>query len=527
MHMFFRLPLFLYLMALLPKSTISGQVADSTYATGLVFEDAVYEALPRQSLADGSKADLPASVDLTPYCPEIRHQGYIFSCVGWATGYGAMSIQRAILNQCRDREVITKNAHSALFLYNQIKTADCRQGARISDALAFLADKGDCLARQFDFEVNNCEQMPDSSIQTAARRYAIQDYLTLFGTQENSETKILRVKKVLAAQRPVIVGMSVLRNFYDLKNAQYWHPTLGNTGPAGGHAMVVVGYDERRGAFRLMNSWGKTWGDGGFIWIKYKDFGDYCKYAFALYLLAPVKMNPPAAPQVLQPAAAVPTTAPASEERPLVAAQTIPPPQERAMLELSGQLAFRAFTGWQEHTQQALFETAPAQLARPGIYALARRDWPVGQLFQLIAASAKSDQYLYVFSVDATKTVHFHWPRQAGLNEQFAGQNESALLVAGSSEISIPGITKALKLAHTGTDRLVLLVAKKKIDNIQKLADLVSRKEGDFNQNLWQILGKFAIPRDDINYFNDQIGFEANTRSDGWIVPLVLEVETK
>lgn len=512
-------------MALLPQGRLSGQVADSTYATGLVFEDAVYEALPRQSLADGSKADLPTSVDLTPYCPEIRHQGYIFSCVGWATGYGAMSIQRAILNQCRDREVITRNAHSALFLYNQIKTADCRQGARISDALAFLADKGDCLARQFDFEVNNCEQMPDSSVKTAARRYAIQDYLTLFGTQESSETKILRVKKVLAAQRPVIVGMSVLRNFYDLKNAQYWHPTLGNTGPAGGHAMVVVGYDERRGAFRLMNSWGKTWGDGGFIWIKYKDFGDYCKYAFALYLLAPVKMNPSGVTQAVQPAV-VPATAEADKTQPTATVQQVPPPQERAMLELSGQLAFRAFTGWQEHSQQAQFETAAAQLVRPGNYTLERRDWPVGQLFQLIAASAKSDQYLYVFSVDATRTVHFHWPRQAGLNEQFAGQNESALLVAGSSEISIPGVAKALKLAHTGTDRLVLLVAKRKIDNIQKLADLVSRKEGDFTQNLWQILGKFAIPREEIHYFKDQIGFEANTRSDGWIVPLVLEVET-
>lgn len=99
--------------------------------------------------------------------------------------------------------------------------------------------------------------------------------------------------------------------------------------------------------------------------------------------------------------------------------------------------------------------------------------------------------------------------------------------MAGSSQVVIPGATKALKLVQPGTDRLVLLIAKKKIDNISKLADMVSKKEGDFTQNLWQMLGKFAISPHDIAYFPDRIGFEANTRGEGWIVPLVLEVETK
>ena len=284
------------LLFLLAQNPLHAQPED--FGAGLLFEDDTYDALPRQSAEDGSKADLPSSVDLTPYCPEVRHQGYIFSCVGWSAGYAAMSIQRAILNRCTDREVITRNAHSALFLYNQIKTEDCKQGARISDALRLLSTQGDCLARQFDFEVNNCEQVPDSAVAIAARRYAIQDFLTLFGAKESGDTKVIRVKKVLATQKPVVVGMNVLRNFYDLKNAQYWHPTLGNTTFAGGHAMTVVGYDDRREAFRLMNSWGKNWGDGGFIWVKYSDFGQYCKYAYALYLLAPASFRHSAIPSL-------------------------------------------------------------------------------------------------------------------------------------------------------------------------------------------------------------------------------------
>ncbi len=241
---------------------LSAQPAEE-FTSGLLAEDENYDAQPRQAAEAGSKADLPASTDLTPYCPEVRHQGYIFSCVGWAVGYGALSIQRAVMNQCTDKTVITRNAHSALFLYNQIKSEDCGKGSRMTDALQFLVTNGDCLANHFDFDVNNCEQQPDSLVRFHAKRYAIEDYLALFGTKENPDIKVLRVKKVLAQNKPVVVGLSVLRNFYDLRNAVYWHPELGNTAPAGGHAMVVVGYDDRKGAFRSDELLGKKLGRPG------------------------------------------------------------------------------------------------------------------------------------------------------------------------------------------------------------------------------------------------------------------------
>ncbi len=142
-------------------------------------------------------------------------------------------------------------------------------------------------------------------------------------------------------------------------------------------------------------------------------------------------------------------------------------------------------------------------------------------------ATRRDDEYLYVFSVDAQRTVHFHWPRQAGLNEKFDGQNESALLLTGGGEVVIPGPAKALKIAHAGNDRLVVLFSKRKIDTVDKLAGIVSRKEGDFYQNLLGTLGKHAVPAADITYADDHIGFEAAGRSAGFIVPLVLEVEAR
>ena len=36
--------------------------------------------------------------------------------------------------------------------------------------------------------------------------------------------------------------------------------------------MLVVGYDDDMNAFKVVNSWGKGWGNDGFVWIDYKAF---------------------------------------------------------------------------------------------------------------------------------------------------------------------------------------------------------------------------------------------------------------
>jgi len=40
----------------------------------------------------------------------------------------------------------------------------------------------------------------------------------------------------------------------------------------GRHAMCIIGYDNSRQAFRIQNSWGEDWGDGGRAWVAYKEF---------------------------------------------------------------------------------------------------------------------------------------------------------------------------------------------------------------------------------------------------------------
>lgn len=467
-------------------------------ATGLVFDDEVYDTLSQLPAYDGSKdLNLPKQVDLSPYCPAVRNQGDIYSCVGWAVGYGAMTIRRAIRHNWTDKNTITTNAYSALFIYNQIREGHCRQGSSLSKAMELLRTRGDCPARAFDFNVEDCEKQPTPTLLQLAQRDTISDYLTLFGRQDAAQAKIWKVKRALAQREPVIIGMAIRQNFYQLNHAKFWWPDIGNTNPAGGHAMTVVGYDDELGAFLIFNSWGPNWGDKGFIRIKYEDFAEYCKYAYILIGELSV------APQTTE-------SVTAAEIRPLV--------------ELSGGSTLKYLEGFQG--QEPIFKST-ALTGHRGVYRT-NQQWTVGQLFQLAATTQKAKQYLYVFTVDAAGEVNIHWPRKGQLNKKFAGQNESALVAEADSRITVPGPSKALRINKQGQDVMYVLFAKRQISikGLKFISAKMSQPGPDPMQRLRQLMGKHFVPSADIEYQANAAVFQAATRSEGYIVPLILITES-
>jgi len=63
---------------------------------------------------------------------------------------------------------------------------------------------------------------------------------------------------------------------FDLRGAarkDWLVPPRGATPADGGHAFVIIGYDAR--GFLVLNSWGTSWGDGGFATLTYSDWMDH------------------------------------------------------------------------------------------------------------------------------------------------------------------------------------------------------------------------------------------------------------
>ena len=139
------------------------------YGMGCLPETDTY-SLPKQpQLLERDLKNLPSSCSLLTYCPRPQSQGQYGTCTSWATAYAFRTILDAIRYGWNDKETITKNAYSPLFIYAQIKNpndVDCKQGSNISDAMKRLRDVG--AVRKNMFDVMCASTIPSNLMSEAA-----------------------------------------------------------------------------------------------------------------------------------------------------------------------------------------------------------------------------------------------------------------------------------------------------------------------------------------------------------------------
>lgn len=250
--------------------------------TGLEFlDEAQYKSVPLA--ATPLLGDLPTEVDLSSYFPRPGNQGRQSSCVGWAISY-LKSYQEKVE---RKWDLNTDDhVFSPSYIYNQIKTAPgCGGGSNFSDALNLIRKTGHATLRDFPYDETQCTRIPNSFTNQSARQYAIADWRRV-NAQDETE-----IKTQISAGFPVLIGMMVDEKFSQLAAGDTY------AGPPGrgrsGHAMVVVGYSEDRKTFKVINSWGESWGDGGFGEISFQAFRANVREAF---VVQDIVTNKPPAP---------------------------------------------------------------------------------------------------------------------------------------------------------------------------------------------------------------------------------------
>jgi hypothetical protein len=80
-----------------------------------------------------------------------------------------------------------------------------------------------------------------------------------------------KLKQVLANKLPIIIGIQVFESFESEEVAKSGVvPMPGSKEKClGGHAVLMVGYDDSKKSFIVMNSWGSDWGQKGFFELPY------------------------------------------------------------------------------------------------------------------------------------------------------------------------------------------------------------------------------------------------------------------
>ena len=89
---------------------------------------------------------------------------------------------------------------------------------------------------------------------------------------DNDLGKIAAVNDIKAAicqYGAVKVSVLVTQKFQDYTNGTFFDFVSNYNSPSSNHAVLLVGWDDARGAWLMKNSWGPGWGENGYMWIKY------------------------------------------------------------------------------------------------------------------------------------------------------------------------------------------------------------------------------------------------------------------
>ena len=146
------------------------------------------------------------------------------------------------------------------------------------DGLKFLVENGTVSAAIIAYGAANIP-----SAVYAAKRYNLQNYLHIFQDFTRSREKVFEVRKALSRGNPVIVEFAAEPGFARIENNRFYQPSGNATQP---FIVVVVGYDETEEALEVRTPFGRGWGDGGYLWIDYDDFGNQAKNG---YVMLPVQ----------------------------------------------------------------------------------------------------------------------------------------------------------------------------------------------------------------------------------------------
>ena len=206
---------------------------------------------------------LPARCDLRgPFMPPVYDQGQIGSCVCNAS-VAAVDFERK-----KQGEAFL--LPSRLWLYYVIRQIEGTPayddaGCEIRDAIKVLNRVGVPPETDWPYDVSRFMQAPPTSAYADAGEHKT----LLYSRVTQAEYFLKHCLAILGS--PILFGIScfsALESDSVASNGALPMPSAGEA-PLGGHAIMLVGYDDASKRFFWRNSWGDNWGNQGYGTIPY------------------------------------------------------------------------------------------------------------------------------------------------------------------------------------------------------------------------------------------------------------------
>jgi C1A family cysteine protease len=215
--------------------------------------------------ATKSTASIPQTVDLRGMCSPVEDQLHVGSCAANAA-VGALEYHQ------RKAKLPTMDLSRLFVYYNARNLADkagddC--GTLIPHVMASVMAHGACEERLWPYIEAMWPSKPTNACYENAMRYEA----VVYARTPLGDECLLAV----AAGLPVVFGTAMPGEYYDLVWAGGQVPQFDGVTPQSdsGHAMLIVGYDIPSRTWLVRNSWGDTFGEGGYFRIPFSTLSAY------------------------------------------------------------------------------------------------------------------------------------------------------------------------------------------------------------------------------------------------------------
>jgi len=214
-------------------------------------------------------AVVPPKLDLSD---GFKHPPFDQGELGSCTGNAIAGLIDFDLKKEHKRDFIP----SRLFIYYNERdiegTTNEDAGAMIRDGIKSVAKQGDCPESIWPYKIAKFTKKPSKSAYTAALKHEAVQYERLVRTG-NADADVYMMKNCIASGFPFVFGFTVYDSFESPeveKTGTVPMPDPNTENELGGHACIVVGYDDEQGRFKIRNSWGSEWGDHGYFTLPYE-----------------------------------------------------------------------------------------------------------------------------------------------------------------------------------------------------------------------------------------------------------------
>ncbi|QYF91912.1 C1 family peptidase [Massilia sp. PAMC28688] len=240
-------------------------------------------------------ATLPPVVDLrsSGFLPPVGDQRSQPSCVAWAVAYTTATYLSAQISSVAPSAASQQASPADLYAKLQrLRPTACREGTLITDAFdIMIRDKvASLVAAPYSDAV--CRAPLD------VRQFGLAGYRRIEISNPQG------IKSALANNKVLVIGARIYSDFeaFGYGPAKTSVYQIRGAATNGGHAMALVGYDDAKQAYLVMNSWGSEFGDRGYFWMDYQSFNASVAEVYETDGIGSGPVNPTPAPSPTPPA---------------------------------------------------------------------------------------------------------------------------------------------------------------------------------------------------------------------------------